>query len=295
MIHTDLIERIRQLSYKLEPMPCPVDPTIHDLKQFRILIFDIYGTLFISNAGDIAAHQQKHAELIQKSFHEFDTMLESSEAKEISAALQVLIEQEHQRKRSANIHPEIDIVALWNEILQTEILRSRSKTLDPQSVAIEFELRSNPVWPMPGLESILSAVKSMPWGIVSNAQFYTQLLFPAFFGKTVAELGCRSATWSYELGIAKPTVSIFEQTVNFYKQEYHIDASELLYVGNDMRNDVLAASSAGLQTALFAGDRRSLRLREDDPCCRNVQPSCIITELEQLKDLISQYCVYSAY
>jgi putative hydrolase of the HAD superfamily len=61
-----------------------------------------------------------------------------------------------------------------------------------------------------------------------------------------------------------------------------ISRTSVLYVGNDMRNDILPATKTGFQTALFAGDRRSLRLREDDPQCKNVVPNLVITDLIQI-------------
>ena len=56
----------------------------------------------------------------------------------------------------------------------------------------------------------------------------------------------------------------------------------VLYVGNDMLNDMLPAAAAGFQTALFAGDARSLRLRETDPRCIDVSPDIVLTDLSQL-------------
>ena len=53
-------------------------------------------------------------------------------------------------------------------------------------------------------------------------------------------------------------------------------------VGNDVRNDILAARRAGLRGALFAGDARSLRLRRDDPACAGLEPDLVLTELPQL-------------
>jgi putative hydrolase of the HAD superfamily len=61
-----------------------------------------------------------------------------------------------------------------------------------------------------------------------------------------------------------------------------IPAASVLYVGNDMRNDIVPAASVGFNTALFAGDQRSLRLRESDADCRNVTPDVIVTDLRQL-------------
>jgi putative hydrolase of the HAD superfamily len=49
-----------------------------------------------------------------------------------------------------------------------------------------------------------------------------------------------------------------------------------------MLNDMLPAYAEGFQTALFAGDKRSLRLREDDPRCKNLSPDLVITDLRQL-------------
>ena len=49
---------------------------------------------------------------------------------------------------------------------------------------------------------------------------------------------------------------------------YDVQAPEVLYVGNDILNDILKniwpAATVGWETALFAGDKRSLRLRTDD-------------------------------
>jgi putative hydrolase of the HAD superfamily len=47
-------------------------------------------------------------------------------------------------------------------------------------------------------------------------------------------------------------------------------------------NDVFAASQVGFRTALFAGDARSLRRRDQDPRCAGATPDVILTELTQL-------------
>jgi putative hydrolase of the HAD superfamily len=65
-----------------------------------------------------------------------------------------------------------------------------------------------------------------------------------------------------------------------------VSAAETLYVGNDMLNDVWTASQCGLKTALFAGDKRSLRLREDDARCAALQPDVIVTSLSQILDIV---------
>jgi putative hydrolase of the HAD superfamily len=52
-----------------------------------------------------------------------------------------------------------------------------------------------------------------------------------------------------------------------------------------MLKDIWPATQLGFKTALFAGDGRSLRLREDDERCRAVQPDLVIDHLSQLAQL----------
>jgi len=61
----------------------------------------------------------------------------------------------------------------------------------------------------------------------------------------------------------------------------------VLYVGNDVRNDVAPARSCGCRTALFAGDRRSLRERSDEPDCAGVRADVTLTALEQLPRVLA--------
>ncbi|GHT78050.1 hypothetical protein FACS1894130_03980 [Spirochaetia bacterium] len=51
-------------------------------------------------------------------------------------------------------------------------------------------------------------------------------------------------------------------------------------VGNDMLNDTVPA--AGFKTLLFAGDGRSLRLRQDNPLTEDVRPTAVIRRLADI-------------
>jgi len=56
----------------------------------------------------------------------------------------------------------------------------------------------------------------------------------------------------------------------------------VLYVGNDRVNDIWPAVEEGMSTALFAGDSRSFRPRENDPRIRGVREDLLLTDLRQL-------------
>ena len=46
------------------------------------------------------------------------------------------------------------------------------------------------------------------------------------------------------------------------------------------------ADAVGFQTALFAGDRRSLRLRTEDRRCLDLRPDLVLTDLGQLNQYL---------
>jgi putative hydrolase of the HAD superfamily len=80
---------------------------------------------------------------------------------------------------------------------------------------------------------------------------------------------------------------LFEVLKNQCRQKYSIYADEILFVGNDMYRDIYPAYRAGFKTALFAGDAKSLRLREDKTELQTITPDFIITDLMQLLKIIT--------
>jgi putative hydrolase of the HAD superfamily len=124
-------------------------------------------------------------------------------------------------------------------------------------------------------------------GLISNAQFFTTLLFEWFLGADATALGFGTELiiLSYQLGCAKPSPVLFEAAAAAIETR-GIARSATLVVGNDMLNDIYPAQQMGFQTALFAGDARSLRLRKDDPRCRDLRADLILTDLAQLIDHI---------
>ena len=194
------------------------------------------------------------------------------------------IDIEHKRLRKSGVDfPEVEIDRIWSRVLDIEeldILRA---------FAVEFELIVNPVYPMPNLEKMLSCCKNAKvlMGIVSNAQFFTPYLFRWFLDSSPEDLGFKSDLifYSYKSGHAKPSPFMFEAAAEILGN-MDISPHSVLYIGNDMLNDIYPAKKAGFKTALFAGDARSLRLRENHPKCQNLSTDLVITDLVQLLEYI---------
>lgn len=289
---THLLTRIRDLSTPLDPQPTDYPEQLPELEGIRAVIFDIYGTLLISGTGDIgAASAETNKEAFSASLATagFPASALNAFAPSPELLRQAIRKAHEKRHREGIEYPEVDILQIWEQVSDhlSDVLRARRlSTSQIQALALDYECRTNPVWPMPGLRETLDLLRSkgLLLGIVSNAQFYTPLLFRALLGATPAELGFRPelSVWSYQAQEAKPSTRLFRRVFERLASGYDIEPAEVLYVGNDCLKDMWPVQRMGGRTALFAGDRRSLRLREDDERCRDVRPDLVITDLRQL-------------
>ena len=266
------------------PLPTSMTPGGDLNAKIRCVLFDIYGTLFISGSGDISlarkttSTSRKLEQLVKK----YDV---GKPAQDLVAELHDAIEIKHRILKDQGIdYPEIKIDEIWQQIL------GRGNIQRVRQFAIEYELIVNPVYPMPNLEKMLAACRqqNLAMGIISNAQFFTPLLFEWFLGDRMENLGFDSKLifLSYRSGCAKPSETLFKMAAAAIEAK-GLDTAAALFVGNDMRNDIYPAHQLGFQTALFAGDARSLRLRTDDPRCANLSADLILTDLGQLIEHIT--------
>ena len=277
-----LIKRIRENSKALTPVKTKLRDEGKINQRIKCVIFDIYGTLFVSGSGDISVSEKVCGEKeIKKVLVKYGILKHPDNVYNdyISA-----IKDEHERLRSLGVrYPEVKIELIWKNILNINVSKAKR-------IAVEYETLVNPVWPMQGALDLLYQLKlrKVKLGIISNAQFYTPMIFKALMGKSLPKLGFdrKLIFFSYKYGFSKPSLELFNLAVKKLK-DYGIKPEETVYIGNDILNDIKPASMIGFKTVLFAGDKRSLRLREKDKECRNVKPDVIVTSLERVLDLLN--------
>jgi len=247
------------------------------------ILFDVYGTLFISRSGDIsmAKKNSPQTEKLEKLLQEFGIKKDSQF---VLNRFHTAIENQHERLKEQGVDfPEVEIDQIWMEVLENDNLET------VREFAVTYELIANPVYPMPNLKTLLSVCRdsNVVMGIISNAQFFTPYLFNWFLGSPPEDLGFHPdlILYSYKFGYAKPSTFMFQVAADRLN---HMDISvgSALYMGNDMLNDMYPAKQAGFKTGLFAGDARSLRLRENDPKCKDLSVDLVVTDLIQLLDYI---------
>lgn len=276
-----LLDVARRHVIHRHPQPPDVPPRIAPIAA-EWCVFDVYGTLLSSAAGEVGtATPAGSAFAAISELLGLPTRNDSALARGYHRG----ITERHTRSRDSGITwPEVDIRDVWSETLAAVAGNRTFSDAEVERVALEYEVRANPVGAMPGAAEVIQELRRRGHrlAIVSNAQFYTPLVMEAIFGADPSSLGFEYAVWSYELGRAKPDGALFETLIERLPQGVSI-----AYVGNDMRNDVAAAYRAGMRTVLFAGDDASYRPRLGDAFVGEVRADATITSLNQLLDVIT--------
>ena len=282
MVCDEIMKYIKPLS----PIPTDLQPQGILTKPIRCVLFDIYGTLLISASGDIGVLESVNAtrEKIQELI---DIYGFTASAEDVITEFFHTIKNKHDESKQKGIEfPEVDILQIWASVLKA------GKSKEIERFAMEYEMIVNPVYPMPHSKETLCKLKENDFviGIVSNAQFYTPCILECLMGDSFESIGFKEdlCFFSYRFGVAKPSLILFQNALDQLESR-GINADETLYIGNDMLNDVLPAIRMGFKTGLFAGDARSLRLREDYHACKNISPDVVITELNQVITFCASY------
>lgn len=266
-----LIDIMRESAFPMEPVPTGYPVRAAPIGEIECVLFDIYGTLIISETGDVGsglAAQAGGADSVAGTLgaalgallREYRVSLG---ARELAAAFAEEVRAAHARALPDEGFPEVDAQELWASILG---LGADEALL----FSAAWEASCNRVWPMPGAAGMLEELRAagLRLGIVSNAQAYTPPLFPILLGKTIEDFGFdpELCFFSWRERRGKPSPRLFA-SLSASLARCGIAPERTLFVGNDMLKDMYPARRAGLKTCLFAGDARSLKTRDDDPRC----------------------------
>jgi putative hydrolase of the HAD superfamily len=269
----------------MQPVAAGVEPAGRLRGRVEAVLFDIYGTLLISRSGDIHAARRN-----VETAGQLDELLERFQPavsrEELLDTFFRKIESVRSAMRANGVdHPEVEIDRIWQEVLNL------SDPVAARRFALEFEMIVNPCYPMPHARELFPALRKrgMFMGIISNAQFFTPLVFRELMGVSPESAGCSESLifYSYRHGCAKPSHRLFQAAAR-QLQKLGTQPQHALYAGNDMRNDILPAGAEGFQTVLFAGDGRSLRTCSEDARCAGQRPDLVITDWRQLTDRLDR-------
>ncbi len=150
---------IRSLCHPLEPQPTATPPRLDSLHGISVILFDVYGTLLISETGDIgpAAGSDRREAHAKTALAACGLPSDTDTARAVTAALPREIAAAHNAARARGAdQPEVDIRDIWRRALAP--LEAAPQQIE--ALALRFECRQNRVWPMPGLEAMLRELQS---------------------------------------------------------------------------------------------------------------------------------------
>lgn len=270
---------LQQYSVPLKPIPIKTKKKTTS-KPIKAILFDIYGTLLISAAGDIGKDSELKDSFFYKAVKKVQLNLPPLKFSPTQKLMELIKEEHLQKKAQGIVYPEIDITNIWKTFFKL-----LSINLTPPQIlefSLHYELLSNPVWPMPHLQETLAYLKEkrVILGIISNAQFYTPLTLEFFLNKSLDQYFTPElCIWSYQEGEAKPSKKLFLKAKKSLKK-LNLEPDTTLYVGNDVYKDLTTSREIGFKGCLLATDKRSYRY--------NIKTVGfdIITSLKDLKDYV---------
>lgn len=263
---------------------CPVLPR---LEGIRLVSFDLYGTLLVSAAGGEENRQEERVGAMKAALvasgrdgSNAELWLEAFD-RSIGRAQDAL-------RRSGVDFPEVEIRDVWRSVFQ-EFGFHEPRADEIEAFARDYENGSNPCGAMPGAVEIVERISAggLALGIVSNAQFYTEMVVQEVLGfqMDIGGFDAKCCIFSFEHGQGKPSTKLFEILTEAANSR-GIRGSEIVHIGNDLEKDVLPAKAVGLRAILFAGDARSLRTGGRSMEHAASMADAVLTDLAQLGDVV---------
>uniref|UniRef100_A0A7C4QX47 HAD family hydrolase n=1 Tax=Schlesneria paludicola TaxID=360056 RepID=A0A7C4QX47_9PLAN len=303
----------RNLRWPAPPRRQPVNaaPYTKPLPGIRAVAWDIYGTLLRISDGELLfVHPQamRMEVALDKTIQEFNMW--HSMSRKPGAPWEYML-QLYQRTydelrlagsgRKGDL-TEVDAAQLWRRILgkleQKEYQYDEAfyGDLDELSAKIAYFFHAS----LQGCEAEAGALEvllslfhqGLPQGVIADGQCFTLLqLLRGLLAQGTLPAGSRLflpelMTLSYQEGIRKPSKSLYLKAAERFESR-GVSPGEVLYVSARLRDDLAVAKSVGFRTALYAGDKVSLRASAADLKDPAVKPDRLMTELTHIREILS--------
>ncbi len=297
------------------PMPPEIEipkatACLNPLAGVRSVAWNLYGTLLRIADGDLlfdvpdTFRMQIVLEKVDAEFNMWNSMYRKPVApwKYLCEQYEKILGRE--RMAATQIKgevPEIHAAKVWRKIFSQLEQKEYEYDADfygdleelSEKVAYFFHASLQGVEAAPhALEALqMVAGGQIPQGILADAQSFTLVQF----------LRCLKAqgrlpplgdlfqpnlmVLSHQQGVRKPSKSLFQNLLQ-RARESGISPAEILYVSSRLDGDLAVAKSLGMQTALYAGDKTSLRATKAEIANPKLRPDRLLTDLAQIGELL---------
>ncbi len=228
------------------------------MSAYKVVFWDVYGTLIAAERGDLDSLLRRHDQLLAA----FDQTVSNFSLPMSGEALHEHFLAEFKAERECRVaagvtHPEVRIEEIWLKLLGDTTLNQA------REVALFFERNANPKKLVPHAFEVLVELKRRGFrqGIISNAQFYTLIELSELLRD---ESACSICTYesifdpnlvflSCNFGVAKPDPTLFQFAVETLARP-GITPAECLFVGDSRENDIEPGRAIGFRAVHYATD-----------------------------------------
>jgi FMN phosphatase YigB (HAD superfamily) len=293
-----------------EPQPAKATPYSAPLKGIRAVTWSIYGTLVHIADGELRLEVEPEIRMqvaLEKTIQEFN-MWNSMTRRPgqpweymLPKYKDAIADLRMASTRHKGDVPEVNSARIWGKLLG--MLEQKNYKYDEEfygdfdelseKVAFYFHRCLQGVGPAPGARDVLLdiAAGGLKQGFLADAQPFTvaQMLRVLEQQGTLPPLtqlftpGC--AALSFQEGVRKPSATLFERCLEQFR-ECDVEPEQILHVGSRLADDLGIAKKLGFRTALYAGDKNSLRATSAEVKDATLKPDRLITDLAQLRNVL---------
>ena len=298
----------RDLIWPQLPAPQPVNakPSIAALPGIRVILWDVYGTLLRIADGGFTLFPEPEVRLqvaLEKTIHEFNMW--HSMYRKPGPPWQSMIHQYRDyaerlgmlaTKRRGDF-TDVNLVHVWRavvdrlfdkEYIYDEDIYGDTNALS-EKIAYFFHRNLQATEARPGTLRVISdlAEFGISQGLLADGQMFTTVQLTRglvsqglaapifqFFPSDNNVLSC-------QMGIRKPSKSLFEQAVAQFSAE-NVSPQEILHVSCRLKTDLVPAKAVGMKTALLASEKTGLEAPSEFIKDPQTRPDRLLTDISQI-------------
>jgi FMN phosphatase YigB (HAD superfamily) len=292
------------------PRPLKATPYLKPLPGIKAVAWCAYGTLLTIDSGmllHLHPQQLRMQIALEKTIEEFKMW--NAMSRKPGAPWEYLLQQYRRLIEDQQLKPtkrkgdarEVDSVVVWSKYLE-RLQRNEYQYdvsfyggLDDLALKVAYFFHANlqgvaaSEHAFDTLRQVTSA--GLRQGIVDDGQAFTTAQFQRVLQRqgqffSLSELfsaGC--VTLSHEHGVRKPSPSLY--AAGFASLMRHgLGAGEILYVTHRLADDLAAAKSFGVRTALLAADANCCQVSTEEVRDPALKPDRLLTDLRQIGQIL---------
>lgn len=298
------------------PWPSPPEverpkarPHLKKMPEVRAVCWNVYGTLISLPGGELYFEHPQEMIMniaLDKTIQEFKMWGSMSRKPgQPSAYMKQMYDQVFSDLKGITVggekHPEVASHKIWEGILKK--LLQKEYTFDAgfygslnqlaEKIAYFFHASLQGTGCYPGAAQTIKALEESGkiQYLLAEGQCFTAVQLQRGLQAQQEDMRLESCVpeerqiLSFQVGARKPSERIYRQALEKLSDQ-GIESHEVLHIGSRIEQDIEPGRRLGMRTALFAGDKASLRATPEQLKDSKCRPDALITELPQVLDLL---------